>query len=124
MRAGSATELLLVDTDVLIDHLRARRRLPVTARFAYSVISRYELYAGRASDEDVVNELLGPHREISVDGLVAAGAGRIRRNERLEIADALIAATAIVHGLELVTRNRRDFERVRGLRMLDPGSLT
>ncbi|HLL86564.1 MAG TPA: PIN domain-containing protein [Thermoleophilaceae bacterium] len=28
--------------------------------------------------------------------------------------DALIAATALVHRLALVTRNRRDFERVRG----------
>ena len=123
MRVGSVTELL-VDTDVLIDHLRARRRLPITGLFAYSVISRFELYAGRAEDEGIVDDLLARHREIPIDRVVAAGAGRLRRNDRLEIADALIAATAIVHGLDLVTRNRRDFERVRGLRMLDPGSLT
>jgi len=123
VRVGSVTELL-VDTDVLIDHLRARRRLPITGLFAYSVISRFELYAGRAEDEGIVDDLLARHREIPIDRVVAAGAGRLRRNDRLEIADALIAATAIVHGLDLVTRNRRDFERVRGLRMLDPGSLT
>jgi len=37
--------------------------------------------------------------------------------------DALIAATALEHGLALVTRNRRDFERVHGLRVLDPDAL-
>jgi predicted nucleic acid-binding protein len=123
VRAASATEQL-VDTDVLVDHFRAHRRLPIERRFAYSVISRFELFAGRATDEDVVNDLLGRHREIVVDGLIAAGAGRLRRTDRLEIADALIAATALVHDLELVTRNRKDFERVRGIRLRDPSSLT
>jgi predicted nucleic acid-binding protein len=34
--------------------------------------------------------------------------------------DALIGATAVVHGLTMVTRNRRDFERFGGVRILDP----
>lgn len=34
--------------------------------------------------------------------------------------DALIGATALVHGLVMVTRNVRDFERFTGLRVLDP----
>lgn len=34
--------------------------------------------------------------------------------------DLWIAATALAHGLGVVTRNRRDFERVRGLRVLSP----
>jgi hypothetical protein len=35
------------------------------------------------------------------------------------IADAMIAATALTHGLTLVTRNIRDFERL-GLSAIDP----
>jgi predicted nucleic acid-binding protein len=31
--------------------------------------------------------------------------------------DALIAATALQHGLSLATRSRRDFEAVQGLRL-------
>jgi predicted nucleic acid-binding protein len=31
--------------------------------------------------------------------------------------DALVAATALVHGLTLHTRNRRDFRKVAGLRL-------
>ncbi len=45
---------------------------------------------------------------------VAEGAGRIRRETGLRLPDALIAATAIAHDLQLATRNGRDFERVRG----------
>jgi predicted nucleic acid-binding protein len=122
VRAASVTDVL-VDTDVLIDHLRARRPLPIVGRFAYSVVSRFELFAGRATDEDVVRELLRPHREIAVDRAVSEYAGRLRRDAHLEISDALIAATALVHGLDVATRNRRDFERVSGLRLRDPETL-
>ena len=122
MRAGSATEVLL-DTDVLVDHLRARERLPIVGRFAYSVVSRFELLAGRDTEEDVVNDLLQPHREIAVDRAIAERAGRLRREDRLEAADALIAATALEYHLALVTRNRRDFGKVRDLRVRDPKSI-
>ena len=122
VRAVSDTDFL-VDTDVLVDHLRSRHRLPIATGFAYSVISRFELFAGRASDEDVVNDLLGPHLEIPVDRAIAEHAGRLRRDVRLEVPDALIAASALMRGFQLVTRNRRDFERVRELRIRDPSSL-
>jgi toxin FitB len=41
-----------------------------------------------------------------------------RRSDHL-IEDAMIAATAAVHGLTVVTRNVRDFERL-GIRTLNP----
>ena len=37
----------------------------------------------------------------------------------MPIKDSLIAATALVHGLTIVTRNRVDFEKA-GLRIIDP----
>jgi predicted nucleic acid-binding protein len=36
------------------------------------------------------------------------------------MADALIAAAALERGLRLVTRNTRDFSKVRGLRIRQP----
>ena len=47
---------------------------------------------------------------------IAERAGRIRRETGVRLPDALIAATAIEERLLLATRNRRDLERVRGLR--------
>jgi len=37
--------------------------------------------------------------------------------------DSMIAATALAHGLTLVTRNTRDFERIAGLRLVNPWEL-
>jgi predicted nucleic acid-binding protein len=41
---------------------------------------------------------------------VAEEAVRIRRQRRLKLPDAIILATARVHGLVLVTRNTKDFD--------------
>ena len=38
-----------------------------------------------------------------------------RRGETVPLLDSMIAATALVHGLTVVTRNTRDFSRVPGL---------
>lgn len=109
---------LLVDTDVLIDHLRGARAFdPGEARVSYSAITRAELFAGRASAEAAVRTLLEPFRELSVDRAVAELGGRLRREHGVRIADALIAATALAHGLELHTRNVKDFAHVPGIRL-------
>ena len=45
---------------------------------------------------------------------------RLRRTGKaMAIKDSLIAATALVHGLVVVTRNRSDFEKA-GVKVLDP----
>ncbi|MEX2279630.1 MAG: type II toxin-antitoxin system VapC family toxin [Acidimicrobiia bacterium] len=107
---------VLVDTDVFIDHLRGARELtPGRNRLHYSVVTRAELFAGNTAS-DLVSTLLAPFREISVDRAVAERAGRIRRESRIRLPDALIAATAIEHKLALATRDRSDFEPVRSLR--------
>ena len=110
---------LLVDTDVLIDHLRGARKLRREAGvdLSYSVITRCELVAGPRSQQEEVRRLLGSLRERILDGRIAEAAGLIRREAGIATPDALIAATALSHGLELLTRNRSDFERVDGLRI-------
>ena len=113
---------LLVDTDVLVDHLRGARRFdPAGEPVSYSTITRAELFAGRASEETAVGVLLQPFRELPVDRAVAELGGRLRRERGVPIADALIAATALVHDLGLLTRNVRHFARVPDLR-LHPGA--
>jgi len=111
---------LLVNTDVFIDHLRGAHAFKSRDhRVHYSVITRAELFAGSAAT-DAVNILLGPFRELGVSRLIAERAGDVRRETGVRLPDALIAATAIEEGLALVTRNRRDFARIRGLRLHAP----
>ncbi|HSL59326.1 MAG TPA: type II toxin-antitoxin system VapC family toxin [Acidimicrobiales bacterium] len=108
---------VLVDTDVFIDHLRGAVELrPGSHRLHYSVITRAELFAG-SSATDAVARLLAPLREIPIDRAIAERAGRVRRETGLRLPDALIAASALEHRLLVATRNRKDFEPVRGLRV-------
>ncbi len=88
---------------------------PGRERILYSVITRCELFAGRAIEEETVHRLLEPFEELPIDRPVAERAGRLRRAGGLRTPDALIAATALEHQLVLVTRNTRDFRPARGL---------
>lgn len=111
---------LLVDTDVLVDHLRGARRLPAgEASLAVSVVSRCELFAG-ADEPERLRRFLSPMLALPVDEAVAELAGLTRRATGIATPDALIAATALVHRLPLLARNRRHFERVPALRLVDP----
>jgi predicted nucleic acid-binding protein len=108
---------VLVDTDVFVDHLRGAVELKVGRhRIHYSVITRAELFAG-TSATDLVSRLLAPLREIPIDRAIAERAGRVRRETGIRLPDALIAASALERKLEVASRNRRDFEKVRGLRL-------
>ena len=111
---------ILVDTDIFIDHLRGSAELkPGRNRLHYSVVTRAELFAGNSAT-DLVTQVLAPFRELVVDRPVAERAGRVEREFQLRMPDALIAATALENGLTLTTRNRKDFDRVRGLRLRTP----
>lgn len=117
---GTVAEFL-VDTDVFVDHLRGFRELKSgRRRISYSVVTRCELFSGLESDEEAVGLLLAAFREVPVDRAIAERAGRLRRETRVRVPDALIAATAIEHRLTLVTRNLRDFESLPRLKVRAP----
>jgi len=58
-------------------------------------------------------------RLLPIDGLVAEEWGRLRAVRTLPVVDTLIAATARVHDLTIVTRNDRDFAGL-GVTVLNP----
>jgi predicted nucleic acid-binding protein len=65
-----------------------------------------------------VAEAFGP-RVLGVDRAVADAWGRMSAARPVPVVDALLAATAGVHGLVLVTRNTADVEGL-GVRVLNP----
>lgn len=124
----------LIDTSVLIDVERGLLPLePLeTDGKAISVISVSELLHGvhradhaarRLRREAVVEQILGAVEQVPIDSEVArvhasVWAGLEQSGEMIEAHDLWIAATALTHGLELVTSNARHFERVPGLALL------
>ena len=115
-----ATAELLVDTDVLIDHLRGVRRLSADGRrFGISVVSRCELFAGHDQPERL-RRFLSPMVDLPIDAAIAKLAGLTRRDTGVATPDALIAATALTYRIPLMTRNRRRFDRIAELRVVAP----
>ena len=55
-----------------------------------------------------------------LDELVAARVIALRQERKMALADAIIAATALVHEMPLVTRNIADFKHVARLKLIDP----
>lgn len=80
--------------------------------------SEQGLVLRRWLSDDVLPAFAG--RILDVDVEVARVAGGLHVPDPAPVLDALIAATAMVHGLTVVTRNARDFSRWRGLSHLDP----
>lgn len=58
-------------------------------------------------------------RVLVIDGAVARAWGRLSEDDPLPPVDGLLAATALVHGLTVVTRDIKPFDRV-GVPWLDP----
>jgi len=47
----------------------------------------------------------------------------LRKAHPIKLPDAIIAATAIVHNLTLISHNTKDFINIKRLRILDPYKL-
>ena len=76
-----------------------------------SVMTWIEAMAGvrNSSEEATMRWLLRRLKVLPLTTEVAKVAAEIRRERRLKLPDAIILATARVHGLTLVTRNTKDF---------------
>jgi predicted nucleic acid-binding protein len=115
---------LAFDTDILIDHLRGvSAATDLVKRVEEGMIIGYiltlteaELFASKDS-EDVgkratLTELLSLFNKVDVDEMIARIAVEFRRKYGVELADAIIAATAFTTRCKLITRNIKDFEKV------------
>ena len=119
----------LVDTSILIDHLRGREdaaevleRERLRAPLHASEITRLEVLAGmRPAEKDATESLLSTLLWHPVDASVAEAAGALGRrwlvsHHAIDSADLAIAATANLNQLRLLTRNVRHFPMFDGLR--------
>jgi predicted nucleic acid-binding protein len=115
--------VILLDTDVLIANLRGveaardwlRHTRTQAGPLAVSVLTNAEIVDGmRSGERREVTRLLNSFRPLPVTDMIAYRAGELRRRYRrshaaIGLVDYLIAATAVVHGLELATLNTKHF---------------
>lgn len=122
--------MVILDTNIIIDHLRQPPGTSVLtnllSRFSYqdlkfSLLTLQELYAGnstRASQKE--KDLLATISQFEILPYtyeIAKLAGEITRdlNHSIDLADASIAATALINNCELATLNRKDFAGIPDL---------
>ena len=122
--------MTVADTDVLIDFLAGKgeadtvERLLARGALGTTTITRFELLCGARTAAQLtrITRLLETLPALPLNERAADAAADIRRTlERsghpIGMADSLIAGIVVSDGGALLTRNRRHFERVPGLRL-------
>ena len=125
--------MILADTDVLVDALKGRE--PARSRVAEALklgalattsITAFELISGARSHKQAssIDDLLASLPLLPFDEAAAKAAAPVRREltaagQTIGLADFLIAGIALSRALPLMTRNRRHFERVPELLLVD-----
>lgn len=118
----------LIDTNSVIDYLNNKlpgkaNELIDTIYSKISVITRMELLAWPGADKEqilVLNEFINTSRVFASEEPIILEAIDIRKDYRIKLPDAIIAASALVNSLTLITRNINDFRNIEGLSVMNP----
>lgn len=122
--------VILVDTDIVIDFLRVTNKqstLYYDLFFkekhdaALSFVTVIELMAGQEMEKKqkkkVVEEIIDRSEVLGGSKKFYYLAGEILRKHIIKFQDGLIAAHAILHSLPIVTKNKKDFARIKGINL-------
>ena len=71
--------------------------------------------------EEIIKQFIADANILPISPAVVNQCVAIRRSRKIKTPDAIIAATALVHGLTLLTHDS-DFNKISGLNILNPQS--
>ena len=128
-----ADKIILTDTSILIDYFRKTDKdnsvlislFDQGYDFTISAITHYEIYSGTTANQLIFwKSLLQRTKILALDEIVAQTAVDInnelkRKRKQIEIADLFIAATAVAYNLPFATLNRKHFERIDSLDLVE-----
>jgi len=123
---------LLIDTSILIDHLRKRNKrksqyYKIVGNYTLyvSTITLFELFAGAKDEQKMqdIDNIIEYLKILPFTRETAKKAGDIYlslrdENKLIEAKDLFIAATALSHNLPLMTLNVKHFDRIAELKIL------
>lgn len=126
--------MYLLDTNTVIYYLQAA--LPekamlqlhtiVDAQPLVSVITKIELLGFNTAtieEQTITETFINSSFVFNLDNAVINQTIDLRKQNKIKLPDAIIAATAIVYSLTLVTRNISDFDKIPVLKCQDPNIL-
>jgi predicted nucleic acid-binding protein len=126
------TETVVIDSDILIDHLRGFKPAKIFLSPFYekslsgliSTITVMELLSGKSASESdrrlKIEKLLSLFKTVDVTFYIAEKAAEIRRKYSTNPIDSLIAATALCFNYKLVTCNINHYQMIDGLVLWKP----
>ena len=122
MRVFDSNVLIYYLNGALPGDLRAQVDAWIDEGSVISVITRIEVLGFRqpVSEERRAFGLLALLQEESLHEAIVQQTIRVRRQRRIRLPDAVIAATALHLGLPVVTRNEADFRGLDGLSVVNP----
>jgi len=120
----------LIDTNVAIEYIgeilpeKTLTMLDVIidGQFFISVINKIELlgFSGITQNEELkFQELINAAEVLELDDHIVNSTIEIRKTYKTKLPDAIIAATAIVNKLTILTHNTKDFDKIEGLKIVD-----
>lgn len=121
----------LLDTSVIVDALRTQKldalrflQTNYKGKISISSLTIAELFSGASvQDKEVaafLRLIIDAVRVVDTNAEIMITAGRLRFFNQIALADAIIAASAIEHGLTIVTHNKKDFQKIKGLKIIAP----
>lgn len=118
----------LLDTNAIIDYLdnkltESASILIAESKTNISVINRMELLSWPGAGKQqttILLKFIKLSNEYSLTEPIINRAIDLRKSYKTKLPDAIIAATALVNNLTLVTRNVKDFDKIEGLAVINP----
>lgn len=128
-----AEKIVLVDTSILIDYYRKTNKVNSAwialiyqgYEFVISAITKYELYSGATQNqmqfwESIMATIsIISFNEACVDTAVNINAVFKQKRKQIDIADLFIAATAVTFDFPIATLNKKHFERIEHLIIIE-----
>jgi len=125
-------DMIIVDTDILIDAARCiddavtcLQQIEDKSSLSISVVTQMELIIGCRNKKELksLEHFLQRFEVISLNEQIGDTAADLLKTYRLShgllIADALIAATAIVNNTRLISKNQKDYKFIEELDLLE-----
>ncbi len=119
--------MYLLDTNTIIDYLggkfysNARNNLDkiIDEEINISVINKIELLSFSKVEQNLL-DFVNESNVYRLDEYIVDQTIKIRKEHRIKLPDAIIAATALLFNFTLITNNTKDFKKLEHLNLINP----
>jgi predicted nucleic acid-binding protein len=120
---------IVIDTSIIIDILRNVKTyidliqdLSKENLLFISGITEAELFSGKDADnekkKEKILEFLSYFQKVNPTNEILQKAGEFRRKYNVSLLDCIIAATAYYLNAEILTKNEKDFSKIKEIKLL------